>query len=92
MNQIHLDVVVGGVVQGVGFRAGALHKAKSLGITGWAENTSDGQVVMAVEGDEEKVNLFLSWCREGTMLSKVNRVTTSPGKIEGYPEFSIRKN
>jgi acylphosphatase len=92
MNQIHLDIIITGKVQGVGFRAGALHKAKTLGLYGFAQNNDDGSVRIAVEGESESVDMFLDWCREGPMLAAVDAVEVKPGAMAHYTEFSISKN
>lgn len=44
-----LQVVVEGVVQGVGFRPHVYHVAKQLGLTGWVKNTATG-VMIEIQG------------------------------------------
>lgn len=91
MTQIHLDIIVTGRVQGVGFRAGAAHKAKLLKLTGWAKNKSTNKVEISVEGSEKNILEFVNWCKEGTMLSIVEKVVTKDGNLKKYKKFSISK-
>ncbi len=68
-------VVVSGRVQGVGFRAAAQRQASLLGVAGWVRNLSDGSVEMHAEGDNDKVNEFLAWCRIGPSTARVDDMT-----------------
>lgn len=92
MLKTHLSIQVTGRVQGVGYRAGALHKARQLGLTGWIQNNADGSVLIEVEGPQEQVDEFVRWCWRGPMLAKVEKVTTSIGTVQHFDQFSIRKN
>nr|WP_207654088.1 acylphosphatase [Desulforamulus profundi] len=44
-----MRVSVKGLVQGVGFRPFVYNMARSLGLTGWVNNTAEG-VIVEVEG------------------------------------------
>ena len=44
-----------GRVQGVGFRFHTAQIAASLGLTGWAENLTDGSVCVQLQGDASAV-------------------------------------
>ncbi|MGI6001617.1 acylphosphatase [Lachnoclostridium sp. An131] len=48
-----------GRVQGVGFRYQSAYYARSLGLTGWVRNLSDGRVEMEVQGRETLINQLL---------------------------------
>ena len=52
-------VVFSGRVQHVGFRYTSLHIARSLGLTGWVRNLSDGRVEMEVQGNPSVLRRFL---------------------------------
>ncbi len=49
-------VLIGGRVQGVGFRMFAAARAAAEGVQGYAKNLADGRVEALIEGDEEAVN------------------------------------
>lgn len=48
-------IIVGGLVQGVGFRYFVFNEAKSLGLNGYVKNLYNGDVEAIVEGEEEKI-------------------------------------
>ena len=52
-------VVFSGRVQHVGFRYTSLYIARSLGLTGWVRNLSDGRVEMEVQGTPSALRRFL---------------------------------
>ena len=85
----HLNLVIHGDVQGVYFRQEAKRKADDLGVFGSVKNNSDGTVSIEVEGDNAKVDQFLSWANFGPSRAKVERVDRSHGNIRGYDSFDI---
>ena len=74
MTAARARVVVSGRVQGVFFRAEARDRARSLGVAGWVRNNPDGTVEAAFEGDRERVESMVEWCRRGPALAEVERV------------------
>lgn len=70
----HLNIKIYGKVQGVFFRATAKEKAEKLGIKALAENKPDGSVFIEAEGEEEKLDKFIKWCRQGPSLAEVEKV------------------
>lgn len=84
-------VLISGRVQGVFFRASTRQKAEQIGINGWVKNTSDGKVEAVFEGDEQKVNKMINWCRQGPDLANVEDVKVEDkDSSEGYSGFSIK--
>lgn len=67
-----------GCVQGVGFRYHAYYIAKSLGLTGWVQNSWDERVEMEVQGRREDISLML------VRLNNQMRIS-----IEGIEEETI---
>jgi len=72
MKKVRVHIVISGSVQGVLYRRGAQDTARELGLTGWARNASDGKVEIVAEGEKEKIEQFLSWCREGENRTAMN--------------------
>jgi acylphosphatase len=68
------EFLVSGRVQGVGFRASSQEEAKRLGIVGFANNLSDGQVRVHAFGSEFAMLQFRLWLQNGPPLAKVERV------------------
>jgi len=61
--QKRLQIIVEGIIQGVGFRPFIYKLAKSLNLTGFVLNTSD-VVSLEVQGEEEKLNTFVNEIRK----------------------------
>ena len=83
-------VVVSGVVQGVFFRTQTRDRARSLGVAGWIRNVPDGTVEAAFEGDDERVDSMVEWCRRGPSGANVEHVDVEWVEPEGEAGFSIR--
>ena len=82
-------VVVSGVVQGVFFRTETRDRARSLGIAGWVRNAPDGTVEAEFEGDDERVESMVEWCRRGPAGAKVEDVEVTWVEPEREEGFSI---
>ncbi len=67
---------VSGRVQGVFYRATAVRKAKSLGLSGHARNLADGRVEVLCWGPQREVESFIAWLWEGSPASHVTGVET----------------
>ena len=88
MSRVH--VRIRGRVQGVFFRAEARARAESLGIAGWIRNAEDGSVEAAFEGDEERVQSMVGWCRRGPAGAQVDDVEVEPEEPTGETGFRVR--
>ncbi|EEU12600.1 acylphosphatase [Anaerococcus vaginalis] len=53
------NMIFKGRVQGVGFRYKSYLLANELGLTGDVNNLYDGDVELNIQGDREKIDLFL---------------------------------
>jgi len=82
--------VVGGRVQGVGFRYFAQHAAAREGITGNVRNLDDGRVEIVAEGDAEAIARFERSVRQGPVGSRVDDVFVDSRPASGrFPDFRI---
>jgi len=82
--------IVRGRVQGVCYRMYARDEARRLGVTGWVRNRPDGTVELVAEADEETLQRFLAWCRQGPPYAAVSEVVESYGPARGeYQTFEI---
>jgi acylphosphatase len=79
-----------GRVQGVFFRGEARDRARSLGVGGWIWNAPDGSVEAVFEGDEERVETLLFWCRRGPAGAEVEHVEVEWEPPQGETSFSVR--
>ena len=83
-------VQVRGRVQGVFFRAEARARAESLGVAGWIRNLPDGSVEAVFEGENERVESMVGWCRRGPTGAEVEAVDVEREEPVGEPGFRIR--
>lgn len=72
-SKVRLHLVLGGVVQGVGFRAFTKREADKLGITGWVKNTPDETVEIVAEGQKDLLKILLDLCRKGPHGAHVDK-------------------
>ncbi|MBI2638576.1 acylphosphatase [Candidatus Peregrinibacteria bacterium] len=87
--QVH--VKISGKVQGVFFRAETCEKGRKLGLTGWVRNTLDGGVEAVAQGEEDRLQHFVTWCWDGPDSAHVKNVAVEwRDQLENFPDFSIR--
>lgn len=67
-------VRIHGRVQGVFFRAETRSRAESLGLAGWVRNAPNGSVEALFEGDPDRVDSMVEWCRRGPSGARVTEV------------------
>jgi acylphosphatase len=84
------EVIVRGMVQGVFFRVETRDRARSLGLSGWVTNAADGTVRAAFEGDEDRIESMVDWCRRGPSGASVDDVDVTWVEPGGEQGFSIR--
>jgi len=83
--------VIGGRVQGVGFRYFAEAAARREGIQGWVRNLPDGRVEAAAEGDVEAMDRFERAIRQGPAGARIAHVNVDEDVPTGNDTgFSIR--
>ena len=82
-------VRVAGRVQGVFFRASCAREARSLALSGWVRNVSDGSVEVVVEGQDAAVEAMTAWCRHGPPHARVDAVDAVSEAPEGVSGFVI---
>lgn len=88
-----LRLLISGRVQGVGYRAAALHKARSLGLCGWVRNLRSGQVELCAEGPKEVLEELVEWCRRGPPAARVTFVETTPSAATGeFHDFTVQSD
>jgi acylphosphatase len=82
--------VVSGRVQGVFFRDTARRRAEAAGVAGWISNRPDGAVEAVFEGEPDRVDELVEFCRHGPSRAEVASVEVIDEEPEGLSGFSIR--
>jgi acylphosphatase len=75
MSVIRVRAVVAGRVQGVFYRDSCRSQATRLGVRGSVRNLADGSVEVVAEGERERVEELLVWCRTGPPRAMVTGIT-----------------
>ena len=83
--------VVGGRVQGVGFRYSTVDQANRHSVTGWVRNMPSGQVEVFAQGPDVNVDELLAWLAVGPRLASVTGVEVVSAEPDtGVTTFRIR--
>jgi acylphosphatase len=80
---------VSGDVQGVSYRAATRHKARALGVTGYARNLHDGRVEVLACGEEEAVQALQEWLWQGPPWASVTDVVWETVAFQDQGGFHI---
>ena len=86
------QLIVRGKVQGVGFRWFVRETARRVDLAGWVQNKPDGSVEIAVEGDDESVEILERAVHRGppgARVEGVERVADPPGILD--KPFAVRR-
>jgi acylphosphatase len=85
-------VIVTGRVQGVGYRASTVERARAWRVTGWVRNLADGSVELEAQGGYPYLSALLAWCGEGPPAARVTGVTVEDREIvAGEHDFVQRR-
>ncbi len=84
-----LSALVSGEVQGVGYRRFVRQRALDLGLSGYAENLSDGRVEIVAEGKKDDLERLLHWLRRGPPHARVDRLDEQWAEATGLEAFYV---
>jgi len=89
LNDQSLQIIVTGLVQGVGFRPFVFRMAKLFELTGWVQNTNEN-VKILVTGSPRNLELFLlSLKEEAPVAAMIEAITTIETEKLAFNEFKI---
>jgi len=84
-------ILISGEVQGVFFRSNTRDFANGLGLKGWVRNLTDGRVEVVAEGEREKVEQLIEFCRKGPPGANVENLEIEWEEIKNeFEGFDIR--
>lgn len=76
-------ILISGLVQGVFFRREVTRLARRLDVTGWVRNLPDGNVEVVAEGDKQKLDEIVQFCRIGPSGARVKDVGVDWSDFKG---------
>ena len=92
MNLKRVELLISGMVQGVGFRYYAYQKAQQLHVTGWVRNLPDSRVQVLAEGEREVLEDFISKLKAGPNFSVVQDIDISWSESIGqFSSFQVTR-
>ncbi|TAA28864.1 acylphosphatase [Pseudoxanthomonas winnipegensis] len=89
MSVIAARFLVGGRVQGVGFRASTRERARALGLDGYARNLADGRVEVVARGEPAAVEALAAWLTRGPAPAQVDALERADWQGTVAPGFAI---
>lgn len=89
--EVRAEIVVNGLVQGVGFRYFVMREAKKLGLNGYVKNLYTGEVLTVVEGEKAIVEEMVNKLKIGPIHASVKscKVDWQESKNE-FTEFEVK--
>ncbi|MBD3168965.1 MAG: acylphosphatase [candidate division Zixibacteria bacterium] len=89
-NKVHIEALIKGVVQGVGYRWFATRTASKYNVSGYVANLPTGDVKAVIEGEQGMVNDFIDELKVGPPSASVNDIIIDKGEYTGkYRGFGV---
>jgi DNA ligase D-like protein (predicted 3'-phosphoesterase) len=85
-----IRALVRGDVQGVGFRAATVARARELALEGWVRHGPDGAVSVHAEGDAPALEQLRAFLAVGPARARVAAVDVEAVRPEGHEQFAVR--
>ena len=89
--EVRAEIVVNGLVQGVGFRYYVMREAENLGLNGYVKNLYTGEVMTVVEGEKAFVEEMVKKLKVGPIHASVKscKVEWQTPKNE-FTDFEVK--
>ena len=89
--EVRAEIIVNGLVQGVGFRYFVMREAKKLALNGFVKNLYTGEVLTVVEGEKANAEEMVKKLRVGPIHASVKscKVDWQEPKNE-FTEFEVK--
>ena len=90
--KVRKNIIIKGIVQGVGFRP-FIHKlVQNYNLSGWVLNSNQG-VEMDIEGETRELNNFISNIKKKLPpLARIEKIEVNQLPLIGYKRFYIKKS
>lgn len=90
-NEIRAEILVNGLVQGVGFRFFVFSQCERLGLKGFTKNLYTGEVLTIVEGSRYLIEELYKILKVGSMHSQVKNHSITWGDIKNeFTRFEVK--
>ena len=85
--------IASGKVQGVAFRMYTQERAKQLGVVGFVQNLSNGDVKIVAAGRDSQVDALIAWAKTGSPSARVDSLQVEKMKYreDEFFSFEIRR-
>ncbi|MBS3086631.1 acylphosphatase [Candidatus Pacearchaeota archaeon] len=80
---------IGGVVQGVFFRAFIKENAERYDVKGFVRNLEDGRIEIFLEGKPEDVDKMIGLAKKGPKHSQIKNVEVKDEKFQDFKSFKV---
>lgn len=91
-SKIRANIIIEGLVQGVGFRYFVLRHANDLQLKGYVKNQMDGTVLTIVEGTKANIEQLFNQLKIGPMHANVKDCKICWCSFVGeFSNFEVRK-
>ena len=88
---MRVQIIIQGLVQGVGYRFFAIDLARQYNVRGYVRNLPDGCVEVIAEGDKGILNDFINRLKIGSASAHVTGINVDWSDEEyGFDNFDIR--
>lgn len=89
--EVRAEIVVNGLVQGVGYRYFVIREAQKLGLKGYTQNLYTGEVLTVVEGEKVMVEEMIKKIKVGPIHASVKfcKIDWQEPKNE-FTDFEVR--
>ena len=89
--EVRAEIVVNGLVQGVGFRYFVMREAQKLELKGFVKNLYSGEVLTVIEGEKANAEEMVRKLKVGPIHASVKsfKVDWQPPKNE-FTDFEVR--
>lgn len=85
------EIIVNGLVQGVGFRYFIIKNAENLGLKGYTKNLYTGEVLTVVEGSKANIEEMFKRIKTGPSHAAVKNCKINWGESKNeFTHFEIR--
>ena len=82
-------LIIKGKVQGVFYRATAKDIADLTAVKGWVRNLPDDSVEITATAREDKLQKFISWCKQGPPKARVDEIIVEELDLHEFSNFKV---